>query len=105
MEAGINRNAERYSTDAENLFSWEGYLGTDLNLFSTGDFSLTSQIKAYPGITEKGRWRVDSSLDLKYDLPYDLYIKIGGSLNFDNRQTNEADKTDYIIQSGIGWEW
>ena len=60
---------------------------------------------AYPGITEKGRWRIDGNLNIKYDLPLDFYIKLGGSLNYDNRPPEDASELDYVIQAGVGWEW
>jgi len=102
---GINRNIERYSNDAEARDSWEGYLGTELNLFDIGDLNLLVIIMAYPSISDKGRWRSDSKFDLKYDLPFDFYIKTGFSLNYDNRPVEGASKTDYTLQTGFGWEW
>ena len=65
--------------------SWEGFLGCELNLFNMGDLSLLTQIVAYPSFTESGRWRSDFSFDAKYDLPLDFYVKLGYTLNFDNR--------------------
>jgi len=105
VKLGFNRNIERYSSDAEDRDSWEGYLGTELNLFDIGDLNLLIIIMAYPSITDKGRWRSDSKFDLKYDLPFDFYIKTGVSLNYDNRPVEGASKTDYILQTGFGWEW
>jgi len=105
VKLGFNRNIERYSSDAEDRDSWEGYLGTELNLFDIGDLNLLIIIMAYPSITDKERWRSDSKFDLKYDLPFDFYIKTGVSLNYDNRPVEGASKTDYILQTGFGWEW
>ena len=59
----------------------------------------------YPGITEKGRWRSDFDLDIKFELPLEFYVKVGGTVNFDNRPAEGARKLDYIIKSGLGWEW
>ena len=105
VKLGFNRNIERYSGEAEDRDSWEGYLGTELNLFDIGDLRLLLILMAYPSITEKGRWRSDSKLDIKYDLPLNLYISLGVSLNYDNRPVEGASKTDYILQTGFGWEW
>lgn len=105
VKGGFNRNMEKYSTETEKLLSWEGYLGIEANFFNTGDFSFYAIIKAYPSITTKGRWRSDMSLDLKYDLPLDFYIKIGGTLNFDNMPVDDTSRTDYVLQTGFGWEW
>jgi len=105
IKLGFNRNIEQYSADAEDRDSWEGYLGTELNLFDIGDFRLLVILMAYPSITEKGRWRSDSKLDIKYDLPLNFYINLGLSFNYDNRPVEGASKTDYILQTGFGWEW
>lgn len=105
MKLGVNRNIEQYSNETEDRNSWEGYMGTELNLYDIGDFSMLLSIMAYPGITAKGRWRSDASLDIKYDLPYDFYIRVGTSLNFDNRPAEGASELDYVFQSGFGWEW
>lgn len=102
---GVNRNVERYSSETADRNSWEGYLGTELNLYDIGDFSLLSRFMAYPGITEKSRFRSDFTLDTKYDLPYDFYIKIGLTINYDNKPAAEASETDYVFQTGFGWEW
>jgi hypothetical protein len=103
-KAGINRNIERYSGDIEDRYSWEGFLGTELNLFDLGDLNFLLMVMVYPGINQGGRWRSDSNLNLKYDLPLDFYIRLGGSLNYDNQPAEGASDLDYVIQFGIGWE-
>ena len=102
---GFNRNYENYSTEEDVRQSWEGYLGTELNLFDMGDLSLTYLFIAYPGLTELGRIRTDSKLDVKYDLPLDFFINLGISFNYDNRPAEGAGKIDYILHTGFGWEW
>ena len=102
---GLNRNIELYANETEDRNSWEGYFGTELNLFDIGDFSLLTVLMAYPSITEKGRWRLDSNLDIKFDLPFDFYIKFGGSVNYDNQPAQGASELGYVLQSSIGWEW
>ena len=102
---GFNRNLERYSNDADDRQSWEGYLGTELNLFNTGDLSLSFLLMAYPSLTDLGRLRSDSNLDLKYDLPLDFFINLGVSFNYDNRPAEGASKIDYLLHLGFGWVW
>ena len=104
-KTGINRNIERYSNETDDRDSWEGYFGTELNLYDIGDFSLLTSIMAYPSFTERRRWRIDSNLDIKYDLPFDFYIKLGGSINYDNQPAEGASDLGYVLQSGFGWEW
>jgi len=104
-KGGLNRNIERFSNETEDRSSWEGYLGTELNLFDTGDIDVYFLFMAYPSITEPGRFRSDSKIDFKYELPMDFFIKLGLSLNYDNRPADDASETDYVFQTGFGWEW
>lgn len=94
-------NSEMPSTDRK---SYEGVIGTEVNLYNIGDFKLLTNITWYPSITEKGRNRVDLRLDISYDLPLDFYIKSGITLNYDNQPTAGASTSDYVFQTGFGWK-
>ncbi len=106
FSAGANYNNENYSIDTiPDRKSWEGFIGTELNMFNTGDLSLITNIIAYPSITEAGRWRTDFKFDVKYDLPLDFYIKAGLTINYDNQPAPGSPEADYIFHTGFGWEW
>ncbi|MBN2172524.1 MAG: DUF481 domain-containing protein [Bacteroidales bacterium] len=106
FSAGANYNNENYTLDSiPDRESWEGFMGTELNLFNFGDLSLLTSFTAYPSFTESGRWRADYKFDAKYDLPLDFYIKFGFTLNYDNRPAPGSPETDYILHTGFGWEW
>jgi putative salt-induced outer membrane protein YdiY len=106
FSVGANYNNENFEPDTiSDRKSWEGFLGTELNLFNTGDLSLLTNLIAYPSFTEKGRLRSDFKFDLKYDLPLDFYIKLGFTVNYDNQPAAGSPETDYVIHSGFGWEW
>lgn len=105
LKLGFNRNIEKYSNDTEDRESWEGYFGTDVNIFDLGDLDLLFSLMAYPSITEKGRWRTDTRFDVKYEFPLDFFIKMGFSLNYDNQPADDASETDYVFNISVGWEW
>lgn len=92
------------NTPSQDRISYEGVIGTELNLYDIGDFKMLANTTWYPSITETGRHRVDLRLDISYDLPLDFYIKSGITLNYDNRPTEGASTTDYVFQTGFGWE-
>jgi len=96
---------ETYSNGENGKESMEGFISTELNLFDFGDFGLFTKISAYPGITERGRFRTDFKMDVKYDLPLDFYVKGGFTLNYDNQPTVGAGEVDYVLNTGFGWEW
>lgn len=102
--AGLSLNNESFTNGTPKRTSLEGYIGTEVNLFDIGDFSLLSNLYVYPSFTESGRWRTDFKLDTKYDLPLDFYIKFGITLNYDNQPAVTGKETDYVYVFSVGWE-
>ncbi len=103
---GAAGNRETFTENAApDKTSGEAFIGLELNLFDIGDLSLLTNAIGYPSITESGRFRLDFKFDLKYDLPLDFYIKTGTTINYDNQPIAGAGTVDYVIQTGIGWEW
>ncbi len=106
FNAGGTYNNEEFNTEPySKQESWEAFLGTEFNMFDTGDISLYTQAVAYPSLTESGRWRGEFRFDAKYDLPLDFYIRCGFTLNYDNRPVEGASESDYVVQTSIGWEF
>lgn len=105
--AGANYNNENYSDDTPDRKSWEGFLGTELNLFDIGDLNLFSKLTAYPSFTEAGRWRADFNFDARYEMPFDddFYIKLALTFNYDNQPIEGATDFDYVFHTGFGWSW
>lgn len=102
---GVAWNNERYEEGInEDRNSGEVYGAVEVNLFDFNDFSLVSGITAYPSLTEKDRVRTDFKIDLKYDLPLDLFIKLGFNYNYDNKPVEGASYADYVIRTTLGWE-
>lgn len=102
---GLTYNIENFEDRSLDKTSAELFVNTSLNMFDFKDFSLTSSLKIYPSITEKGRWRSDFDINLKYDLPLDFYIKLGTTVNFDNQPAVEGNDFDYVFTTGLGWEF
>ena len=105
LMGGVSFTNENFSGDDPTRNSREAFFGTDLNLFDIGDFNFLTQGTIYPSFTESGRYRVDLTFDIKYDLPFDFYIKLGTTLNYDNQPIEAGTESDYVIQSSIGWEF
>ncbi len=108
FSAGANYNDEKFSVDSlDRRQSWEGFIGTELNMFDIGDLSLFTNIYAYPNFTESGRWRTDFNFDAKYEMPFDddFYVKLGITINYDNQPIEGASETDYVFHTGFGWSW
>lgn len=104
FSAGVAYTNEVFLTDDPERRSGEAFIGSELNLFDIGDLNLLTNATAYPSLTEEGRMRVDFKFDVKYDLPRDFYIKLGTTVNYDNRPADGAPEADYVFTSGFGWE-
>jgi len=105
FNGGVNLNSENYSVDDNDRNSFEGFVGTEFNMFDVGDLNILTRFATYPSFTERGRIRFDFNFDVKYDLPLDFYVSLGITLNFDNQPVDNSHKLDYYLNSGLGWEW
>ncbi|MEI6866079.1 DUF481 domain-containing protein [Flavicella sp.] len=105
LSSGIAYNVETYVDETLNKQSTEAFISVNFNMFKFEDISLTTDIKVSPTISEWGRTRVDYNLTLKYDLPYDFYIKTAFTLNYDNEPAIVGNQYDYIFSSGLGWKF
>jgi hypothetical protein len=95
---------ERYQTaDAPTFDSAEGLAGAILEYFrfKTTNFSLTAF--AYPGLSDLGRFRVDSKGVIKYELIKNLYLNFSAYLNYDSKPPRPTSKSDYGASSSLGW--
>ena len=103
LQAGVNYNNENYFDDTPSRESGEAFIGSELNMYDIGDLSLYTQVVAYPSLSESGRLRTDFRLDMKYEFFSDFYLKVGTTLNYDNRPIEGATDLDYILQTTFGW--
>jgi hypothetical protein len=104
LGTGLTYNIENYSTSDDNKQSTELFMTTQFNMFNFNNISLFVSATGYPSLSETGRFRADYSFKIKYDLPYDFYIKTELQANFDNQPVTSAIKNDYVFSTGIGWE-
>jgi len=103
---GLAWNNEQFTDiNSTSRNSLEAYAGLSLDMFDLDDLSLSTTIIAYPSLTEKDRFRYDYSLDLKYDLPLDFFLKLGLTYNYDNKPVEGASQSDYVFQATFGWEF
>ncbi len=102
--AGVAWNNEEYLEIMENnRNSGEAFGAVEISLFDFSNISFLSGFTVYPSITEKDRVRADFKMDLKYNLPLDLFIKLGFNYNYDNQPVENGASDDYIIRTTLGW--
>jgi len=104
IRTGLNYNVETYFDEDLDKNSGEINLGVNFNMYEFGDLSLLTDFVAYYGLSENKRFRLDYSFVIKYDLPWDFYIKTDFNINYDNQPAAIGNEFDYILNSGFGWE-
>ena len=101
---GITYNIEDFFDTQLNKQSTELQLLTQFDMFNFEKLNFTTKVMGFPSLSEKGRFRLDYNFVLKYDLPYDFYVKAEFTLNYDNQPAIAGNFTDYVFSSGFGWE-
>lgn len=105
VDAGFALNHETYSSELDDKkSSYEMFGGIAYEKYPIDDFSILASLNAFPSLTEKGRFRTDIKLDLKYDFFSDFYVSLGWAYNFDNQPAIGSSKEDYVFKTTIGWE-
>ncbi len=103
--AGLAFTSENFIDDTPSKNSSEAYIGIGFNKYDIGDLSLFTTAALYPSLTESGRIRADFSFDMKYDLPWDFYVKMNLTYNYDNQPVAGASDSDYVFTTSFGWEF
>jgi hypothetical protein len=105
--AGMANANEKYAGDNPSTQnSFEGLTSLELDAYDIGDISFHAKVNAFPSFSTKNRIRVNSNISFKWDLPLDFYVKASFIHNYDNKPLVEGvDKSDFVFQTGIGWEW
>ena len=106
-QAGLNLTRE-FSNDGGVANSPEALFSITYNVFkhTTPEVFLTSHVDMYPNLTFNGRWRLDTSVDLKYEVFLDFYIGFKVYTNFDSKPTSvTAQKTDWGTSFTLGYSF
>jgi len=85
--------------------SVEAYLGLAFNVYDFKELSLNTNGTIFPSLTESDRYRIDLNISLKYDLPFDFYVNLSATYNYDSQPVAGASSDDYVYQTTFGWEF
>jgi Holliday junction resolvase len=108
LAAGLAINAERSYTEDRTNSSLEGVLHAGYSVFQYNlpEMAVDLVVDVYPSITEKGRYRVDLSLDARREIIDDLFIDFELYDNYDNKPPSGGEATsDYGIKTSLGYSW
>lgn len=104
--AGIAVTDEQRAGDSSQN-DVEGYLDTryEFFLYDTPETSLNTAVTLFPGITDSGRLRANLTFYIKRELISDLFLELRVYGSFDNRQPDEAERSDYGLVTSVGYSF
>ena len=102
---GLALNNEVYKTETPTKTSVESFIESEFNVFNLSDLRLRTKVQVFPSITRFKRFRTNYVLDLKYNLPLDLYAGFNYTYNYDNQASEIGSQHDYVLKSTFGWEF
>lgn len=103
---GMATSKESYGGDSPSTDnSLEGLVSTEFNAYDIGDLTTSLKFSMFPSFTNKGRIRLDTDFYIKYDLPFDFYIKLSYTHNYDSQPLIDVSNSDFIFKTSVGWEW
>jgi len=106
VSGGLLFSRERYSpeTGLQPLSKTaEAWLSLAFTHFRFKVFDLDTSLTAYPNLTTRGRVRVNSVSNLRWEFIKDLYWNLRIYENFDSHPPIVAPKNDFGITTSLGW--
>jgi hypothetical protein len=108
VSGGLVVSREHYSpeTGLQPLSTTsEAWLGLAFTHFRFKVFDLDTRLFVYPNLTTRGRVRVNSESNLKWELYKDLYWNVRIYENFDSHPPIVAPKNDFGVTTSLGWKF
>ena len=114
---GSNEDVDDLLGRSETKQNLEGLLGIEYSRFIFDDptLDLSTNLVAYPSITESGRIRTQFDLNLRWEVINDLYLDLSYYNTYDSDPQTEVDlglgglgtpeKHDYGIVTSLGWSF
>jgi hypothetical protein len=109
VAAGLQFSQERVAGDSDDLEdSFEGLLSLDYEAYryDSPELDLSSRLEIIPNFSDPGRMRANLDVTLKWELFEDLFWRISLYDSYDSDPpSNEADRNDYGVITGLAWEY
>lgn len=103
VNAGLAASVEA-RTDGTTQESLEGLIRSSFDIFQLNIpiTRLSANVSVFPGITEKGRIRINSDITLRNELFRDFYWDLSFYSSYDNQPASGAAKDDYGVITSLG---
>ena len=108
ISAGLLFTKERSAGERTNDESLEGFFAINYELFryDAPEVDLSTNLEVIPNFSERGRYRTDLDVTLKWELYEDLFWRLSFYDSFDSDPPSaEGDRNDYGVITGLAWEF
>ena len=103
---GLAWTSEDYTDPAiESKDSGEAYLGMEFMTEKLKVTDLVTRFTYYPSLTIDGRYRINYTFDLDFNLPGDWYFRVSIFENFDSAPPADLSKNDYGWSNAFGFKF
>ena len=72
--------------------------------YTTPELRLKLGLSVFPSLTESGRVRADTDINIRWEIIEDLYWDVTAFGTYDNKAAEDS-QFDYGISTGVGWEY
>ena len=103
VNTGVAGNRENRQ-DGTTITSAEGMIRSSLDIFKLNIpmTRLSANVNIFPGITESGRLRINTNINLRNEIIRDLFWDLTFYSTFDNQPAEGAEREDFGIVTSIG---
>jgi putative salt-induced outer membrane protein YdiY len=105
---GLAASQEWATGETDDQTSLEGILGVDWRIydFASPKTNLTAKAVVFPGLTESGRYRTDTSVSLRREIISDFYLDLSLYQTYDSDPPDAlAEKSDYGLITSLGYSF
>ena len=105
---GVVTNSERSTESSETTSNWEGTVQMDFRTFkyASPEFHSTILVRYFPSLTIAGRHRIETEVELNWEVINDVYLSLSGYFNFDSKPQEGATSTsDYGFSTQISYKF
>jgi len=108
VSAGLLVSREKYSPEVglqPSATTVEGWLGLVFSHFQFKVLDLNTRLIVYPSLTTRGRVRIGSESNIRWEFVKDLYWNLRIYENFDSHPPITAPKNDFGVTTSLGWKF
>ena len=104
---GLSINRENFIEETDGATNLEGLVSLNYQfyIYDSPKAKMSTDIVAFPGLTDWGRIRVNYNVTFSWEIIIDLFWELSGYYSYDNKPTSGASSDDYYINTAFKYEF